>query len=507
MAMKHAVLLLMLAPAVAAVPLRAQQAPATRRAVVAPAPRESRGGDSGASLDELAVGAFAHERLQVDLSAVQSHRPAYAFWQYLFTVPDGRILLGSGKDGRLLALLPEHGDWARDTRWEDSSLQELVAGRELPDRLQDRRTELVRLLEPSTGPLIHNPARGNFLLPNIPRFGGFLGEWAAIYERFGVPGEIGLAQAILESGLDGRVRSRANALGFCQFLKRNWDHLNRLTPHTIEPFNQTTQAPYCAAYISVLATMYGSYIPALSEHHSGGANVGRVVINGERLGGTDAREQYLIGSDFTFKLRGIQSGGYRDIYRTYGPRSFRYAEMVFGNMLTVRRLTSQEPQTRIYAMRTSRAWPLDEITRRAGIPVDEVQRYNPAIVRQVPARSDLYLPSYVAAFGPNVSFWHRVAPPRYAALLNEFLHLEGGVQRWHEASFEAVLRGFEQRFRDTETDEGDVMASTLAYVIDDLRTSRRAAILEEFRTSGKILTLFNQGVKEVQAMLTAGSGA
>jgi hypothetical protein len=496
MGLRHAVLLLMLAPAVDAVPLGAQELQASRsraRAMV-----------DVASPDELAIRAFVRERLESDVAAVQAHRPAYGFWQYLFTVPDGRILLGSGKDGRLLAMLPERGDWKRDARWEDASLQELILGHDLPDRLDDRRTELVKLLEPTTGPLVHNPARGNFLLPNIPRYGGFLAEWASIYERFGVPGEIGLAQAILESGLDGRVRSRANALGFCQFLKRNWDHLNRLTPHTIEAFNQTTQAPYCAAYLSVLATMYGSYIPALSEHHSGGANVGRVVINGERLGATDTREQYLVGSEFTYKLRSVQPRLYQDIYRTYGPRSFRYAEMVFGNMLTVRRLTGQEPQTPIYAMRTARAWPISEITRRAALPADQVQRYNPAIVRQVPARANLYLPAYVKDFGANVSFWHRPPPARYAALLNEFLHLESGVQRWHEASFEPVLRDFERRFRDTNTDEGDVMASTLAYVIADLRTSRRAAILEEFRTSGKILTLFSQGLKEMQAMLASG---
>jgi hypothetical protein len=41
------------------------------------------------------------------------------------------------------------------------------------------------------------------------------------------------------------------------------------------------------------------------------------------------------------------------------------------------------------------------------------------------------------------------------------------------------------------------MATTLAYVITDLRTSRRAAILEEFRTSTKILDLFKQGVEEL----------
>ena len=129
MGMKHAVLLLMLAPAVAALPLRAQERPA-------PSSRP-RAADA-ASPDELAVRAFARERLQVDLAAVEAHRPAYSFWQYLFTVPDGRILLGSGKDGRLLALLPEHGDWLRDTKWEEPSLQELIAGQHLPQRLEDR---------------------------------------------------------------------------------------------------------------------------------------------------------------------------------------------------------------------------------------------------------------------------------------------------------------------------------------------------------------------------------
>jgi hypothetical protein len=450
---------------------------------------------------EEAAQSYVRARLDADLAAVRTFRPAYVFWRHLFTIPDGRIILGSAQDGRLLATLPQQGDWAREAVWEDESLRALVAGQTLPARLTDRRRELVRLLEPATGPLLHNPTRGDFLLPNVRRYGDFLAEWATIYERFGVPAEVGLSQAVLESGLDGRARSRASALGFCQFLKRNWDHLNRLTPHTIEPFNQTTQAPYCAAYLSVLATMYGSYIPALSEHHSGGVNVGRVVINGERLGGADAREQYFKGSEFARGLRGVALREYRDLYRTYGPRSFLYAEMVFGNTLTVTRLAAERPQARIFAMRTERPWPLTEIVRRAGVSADEVKRFNPAVVRQVPARADLYLPSYVPAFGPDASFWHRPAPPAYASLLDEFVRLDASVQRWHEPSFESVLRGFEQRFRQTATDEGLVMASTLAYVIDDLRTSRRAAILSEFRTSGRILELFSQGLRELQALL------
>ena len=80
-------------------------------------------------------------------------------------------------------------------------------------------------------------------------------------------------------------------------------------------------------------------------------NVGRAVINGERLGGKDTREQYLLGSDFSRALRNISIWRYRDLFRTYGPRSFRYAEMVFGNTLNVRRLTEEIPQTEIFAMR------------------------------------------------------------------------------------------------------------------------------------------------------------
>ena len=45
-------------------------------------------------------------------------------------------------------------------------------------------------------------------------------------------------------------------------------------PYVIEGYNQTTQAPYCTVYLTILATMYGSFIPALSEYHAGGVNVG-----------------------------------------------------------------------------------------------------------------------------------------------------------------------------------------------------------------------------------------
>ena len=432
-------------------------------------------------------------RLQEDLAAFRRFRPAYPFWRHIFTVPDGHIIYGSAADGRLLATFPTRGDWARDVEWADPSLAGVLEGESLPRRLRDRRRAVEELLNEAFGPVVHNPARGRFLAPHARRHADFLREWGAIYERFGVPAEIGLAQAIVESGLNGRARSQARALGFCQWLPRNWNRLKRLSPYVIEGYNQTTQAPFCAAYLTILATMYGSFIPALSEHHAGGVNVGRTVVNGERLGGRDSRERYFLGSDFARALRGISVRRYRALYRTYGRRSALYAEMVFGNMHNVRRLMRETPQSDIHAVRVERSTPLSEVVQATGLSRREVQRYNPALVRRVPRDAALYLPTYMERFGRDVSFWRRPPSEAYAAALSDFVSLEATVDEWQDPAFEATLQRFRERFAATGTEEGTVMATTLAFVIQDLTGSRRGAILDEFRTSERVLELFERG--------------
>ena len=450
----------------------------------------------------------ARERFEADQDAMASYRPSYPFWQHLFVVPDGSIAFGTEQSGRLLVTFPTRGDWIQDAVWQDPDLAIVLADAKLPADLDRRRDEVARRLEARVGPVVSNPTRGLFLLPNAVRYGAFLREWATIYERFGVPAEIGLSQAIVESGFSGTVRSRARAIGFCQWLQVNWNRLKRLAaPHVIEGYNQTTQAPYCAAYLTILATKYGSFIPALSEHHAGGTNVGRTLINGERLGGEDVREHYFLGGEFVRDLRSLAPRTFRDLYGTYGPRSALYAEMVFGNIINVRRLMETTPQRDIYAMRTPKALTIAEIARATSLTTDEIRRFNPALTRSVPARSNVYLPSYVSAFGPDVSFWHRPMSAAYAEVLEEFLSLDVPLAEWDSRAFDSVLIDFRDRFEATRSEEGSVMATTLTFVLQGQRSSRQGEILAEFRSSDRILRLFDRGKTERAASIAAAQDA
>jgi len=443
------------------------------------------------------------QRRRDDFAAIQTFRPSYPFWQYVFTLPDHSIAFGSAVDGQLLATFPAKGDWSRQAVWADPALAHILDGQRLARKLGERREQTALLLERAAGPVLHNSTRGDALLPNAEKYGRFLAEWGAIYERFGVPREIGLAQVILESGLNAKRRSQANAVGFCQWLQRNWRRLNYFSPTPIEALNQTTQAPYCAAYLSVLATKYGSFIPALSEHNAGGTNVGRTLINGEHLGAHDVRTRYFLGSKLARDLRALPGKEYEDVYVSYGPRSHLYAEMVFGNTFVVRKLLVSTPQARISAMRAPRSISLAEIMKRTGLTADEVRRFNPALLEQVPPQATLYLPEYISEFGPDVAFWRRPPSAAYVAVLDDFMRLAAGAERWDDPSFAHVLTDFKRRFRETNTEEGVVMETVPAYSMDQAYTSSRRAILSEFRSSDQLRRLLERGVLELDIVRDA----
>ena len=252
--------------------------------------------------------------------------------------------------------------------------------------------------------------------------------------------------------------------------------------------------------------MYGSFIPALSEHHSGGVNVGRALINGERLGGTTIPEQYFRGSQFARDLRARSTCAATAISiaptacaRSATPRWSSATRSPCGGC------AKTVPQERIFAMRTTRAVPMGEITRRTSLTAREVQRFNPALTRQVPAGATIYLPTRVPEFGADVSFWQREPTAAYAAALDAFLELESGrASAGTTRRSSRCCRRTAAASRPRAPRKARSWRPTLAYVIGDLRTSRRAEILRDFRSSGQILQLFRQGVAELASALTGG---
>jgi hypothetical protein len=148
--------------------------------------------------------------------------------------------------------------------------------------------------------------------------------------------------------------------------------------------------------------------------------------------------------------------------------------------------------------------------KRTGLAADEVRRFNPALVDHVPAGAALYLPLYVADFGPDVAFWRRPPSASYQTVLDDFMRLDPGAERWDDPAFAAVLMDFKRRFRATNTEEGLVMETVLAYAMDQAYTSSRRTLLAEYRNSGKVRSLIERGMLELDtvrhaAVLRAGA--
>jgi hypothetical protein len=121
----------------------------------------------------------------------------------------------------------------------------------------------------------------------------------------------------------------------------------------------------------------------------------------------------------------------------------------------------------------------------------------------VPADATLYLPFHVSEFGADVAFWRRPPGASYLAVLNEFTRLEPGPERWDDPAFAPVLKEFKRRFGETNTEEGMVMETVLAYAMDQAYTSSRRRLLTEYRNNGKIRSLIERGVFELGAVRRA----
>ena len=118
------------------------------------------------------------------------------------------------------------------------------------------------------------------------------------------------------------------------------------------------------------------------------------------------------------------------------------------------------------------------------------------------AGGTLYLPYYVSGFGADVAFWHRQPSSSYLAVLDDFMRLDAGAEQWDDLAFKPVLADFRRRFRNTKTEEGAVMDTVLAYVMDQAYTSGRRTLLSDVRRDDKVQRLIERGVRELDVRRT-----
>ena len=154
-----------------------------------------------------------------------------------------------------------------------------------------------------------------------------------------------------------------------------------------------------------------------------------------------------------------------------------YAEMVFGNTFNIKSLIESTPPgahlrdanaARDYARRDRRE---NASPRGRSAPLQSG-------ARRARAGACHALPSVTTSgeFGPDVAFWRRPASPSYAAVLDDFLRLDAGPEQWDDPAFAPILANFKRRFMETNTEEGAVMETVLAYAMDQAYTSPRRAL-------------------------------
>jgi hypothetical protein len=80
------------------------------------------------------------------------------------------------------------------------------------------------------------------------------------------------------------------------------------------------------------------------------------------------------------------------------------------------------------------------------------------------------------------------------------MRLDPGPERWDDPAFAPVLTEFRRRFSETNTEEGEVMATVLAYAMDQAYTSGRRGLLSEFRSNEQLRRLIDRGVLELDGL-------
>jgi len=194
----------------------------------------------------------------------------------------------------------------------------------------------------------------------------YLPQFEEIFDMYDLPKELKI-MAIIESALNPRAVSRANAKGMWQFMYRTALQYNlRIDSYVDERLDPIASAHAAAKYLRDSYTIFGDWLLAIASYNCGPGNVNKAIR---------------------------RAGGSRDFWEVYPylPRETRgYVPSFVAALYTLNYYRDHRIQPRAIAMPAhvdtfmiNRPLHFGQISELLGIPKDEISDHNPQYLNEI----------------------------------------------------------------------------------------------------------------------------
>lgn len=188
---------------------------------------------------------------------------------------------------------------------------------------------------------------------------------------------------LIESGFNPRARSRARAQGLWQFMKGT----ARLYELRVDSVVDERNDPYLATHAAVrhlqdLWSLFGDWELVLAAYNSGAGRVQRAMARSK--GGTD---YWSLRRHLPRETRNYVPAMWAALVVAKSPEAFDF-QVVEGKPLCLERIP------------VTGALDLEVLAERTGIPVDELDALNPALVHRLTPAHGTYQLAVPCGFGP-----------------------------------------------------------------------------------------------------------
>ena len=217
----------------------------------------------------------------------------------------------------------------------------------------------------------------------------YMPQFEEIFDQYDLPKELKI-MAIIESALNPRAVSRANAKGMWQFMYRTALHYNlRIDSYVDERLDPIASGHAAAKYLKDSYAIFGDWLLAIASYNCGPGNVNRAI---RRAGGS--RDFWTVYPYLPRETRGYVPSFVAALYTLHYYREHNISP----------RAVSMPVHLDTFMIR--RPLHFGQISEVLGIPKEEISDYNPQYLNEIIPGNDrgniLRLPyNYTSAFIDN----------------------------------------------------------------------------------------------------------